>query len=256
MPQEGGQIMSLISKEIVKPQMAATIGDDGNITILGNKKEKKFSHFRSNVSADIKSVEISVNSRAIIKANGEALTEKEQLDLLASYQTAQLQRNVQRTIDSVRKFLSSGDFVVDERYVSSDVDVNSKAKDWLKSSLYHSLCGVGTSFQHNGINYHVITTTDSHTLSGMKAINFINGTSSINLLGNSGSVITPSKDVSILVDTKTLSDAMKEIITSLNIKVSDGELSIQGIVVRRWTQRESINLEASDNTLSDINLEI
>lgn len=246
--------MTVLSKSIITPQ-AAVIDGEG-ITIKGEVKEKKFSHFRNSVSADLNSVEIHVNSKAIVKANGETLSEKDQLDLLASYQSAQIKRNVPRIIESVRRFLSGGNYSVNERFIPTGVDPDSKAREWLKISLYHALCGIGTSFQHDGVNYHVVTSSELHTITGMKAISFINGNSSINLKGNVGDIIQPSKDISVLVDIDLVTSAMEEIIKSLSITINNGGLYVQGILLRLWTPRESINVEAADNKLSDITLNI
>lgn len=246
--------MSLI-KNLSKQQEVATI-TDGGITIRGEKKERRFSHFRSSVSADLNSVEITVNSRTIIRADGVQLNAKDQLDLLASYQTSQIIRSVPRIIESVDKFLSNPDFSVNVRYVPSTVDPTLKAKDWVKNALYHALCGIGTSFQHNGINYHVIVNTEIHTLSGMDAMKVINGDYSINLKGNTGDVISPKKNISMLVDPDIVSEAMNKIILALSLSVEDGCVYTRGIKIRQWIQNETISTLAVDKDLSDVQINL
>lgn len=231
--------------------------ESNSITVKGKEVGKrKFSAFRTQVSADINSVDINVNASSIIRVDGTQMSAEEQLKLLASYQTAQLERNVQRVVDSVERFLSNPDFEVNVRYVSHNVDPSEKAREWVKASLYHGLCGIGNSFTHDGVNYRVISSTQSYTITGKQASDVISGAASINLKGLSGETLVPGKDLFIVIDKSLLESAMSEVIQQLSISVSDGRLYIRGVCVREWKQNVSINVEASSGKLSDVSINI
>ena len=227
------------------------------LSIKGNDKERVFRGFRAKVSADINTVEIITNARTVVRADGTPLSSDEQLNILASYQTAQLNINSQRVIESTSRFFANPDFVVKDRYIPSNMDPDLKAKEWVKTSLYHALCGVGTSFQHDGINYHVINTSKSYTITGKDALDIINGRSSINLIGNAKTdVVLAKQGLSVLVDADKLKYYMNSVISELQIKIDSGTLYVLGQPVMRWIRRESINVDAGNTVLDDIEINL
>lgn len=231
--------------------------DSSSLSVKGQaNRVRKFSHFRGSVSADINSVEINVNSRAIVEADGTSVSAEDQVNLLASYQTVQIKRNVPRIIESVDKFLQDPNFEVNTRYIPSDGDPDLKAKEWVRTALYHALCGIGTDFQHNGKNYHVITTTTDYAISGISASKVISGLLSINIKGLDAESIEPAKELSILVDPSTLGNAINEVISGLNISISNGSLYIRGIKMREWIRSETITVNATDTRLSDVKINL
>lgn len=226
-------------------------------SIIGRaEKRPKFASFRNSVSADLSAVTVDIIHKSIVGADGSQLSPEEQLDIVASYQLSSLPFSVERIVSRVNNFIVN-DFEVDVRYVPSDQDPHEKASQWLKTSLYHGLCGLGNSFSHDGKHYHVMSTSTTVEYTGESARAIAEGTACARVKSNGEKVSTvflPTKEPQILIPVADLAQAMKEVIQRLNITVTNGTISIQGKPVRQWIKREVITASATVASLSDIDL--
>lgn len=241
-----------------KPQETAVI-TNSQLTLKSNTNNvRKFTSFRRNSSADINVAEIKVESRVVIKQDGTQLDPDVQYDILASYLTSQVPVQVDRITASIKKFMSDPNIVIDERINSSSDDPNTKAKEWLKTSLYHAICGIPDQFRHNNESYRVIKSSEEFKLTGLQVLSFLSGESSLNLQQNGSyeETLEPSNDLEVIINLEVLSDAMRQIISELDIDIKDGQLSIFNVVVKSWKSYDSINIKHSSSSLSQLDLGI